>query len=111
MAIWSVWRPFPDPQGRGILTAPFGAGCYELRRSDTRGKVLFGSSGHVAHRMTSLLPAPLGSGTRHNSKKREYILHHVHSIEYRTTACITRAEALNLERALKVNRSAYLFKT
>jgi hypothetical protein len=28
---------------------------------------------HVAKRMTSLLPKPLGSGTRKNGKKREYI--------------------------------------
>ncbi len=111
MAIWSVWRPFPDPRRCGILTAPFGAGCYELRRSDTRRKVQFGSSSHVAQRMISLLPAPLGSGTRHNSKKREYILRHMHSIEYRTIARTTRVEALNLERNLKVNRGIYLFET
>jgi hypothetical protein len=25
---WSEWRPFPDPRQGGMLTAPFGAGCY-----------------------------------------------------------------------------------
>jgi hypothetical protein len=28
---WSDWLPFPDPKARGILQAPFGPGCYELR--------------------------------------------------------------------------------
>jgi len=25
------WRSFPDPRQGGILVAPFGPGCYELR--------------------------------------------------------------------------------
>jgi hypothetical protein len=63
---WSEWRPFPDPRKSGILTAPFGAGCYELRHRDGR-LVLFGTAGHVAYRMTSLLPKPFGSGHRSNA--------------------------------------------
>ena len=111
MANWSVWRSFPDPRRLGVLTAPFGAGCYELRLCDTREKLLYGTGGHVALRMTSLLPAPFGRGTRRNSEKREYVLKELHRIEYRTSACADVADAKNLERKLKVQRDHYQFRT
>lgn len=108
---WSEWRQFPDPRRHGFLIAPFGPGCYELRHSDSGELVLFGMSGHVAHRMTSLLPKPEGCGTRNNSDKQAYILQHIESIEYRTLACTTTDEAREQEQYLKDNKSFYLFLT
>jgi hypothetical protein len=67
--------------------------------------------GHVALRMTSLLPTPLGRGTRNNKFKREYIEKHLPQIEYRTVSCATGTEALNIEKELKKNRGMYKFPT
>jgi len=106
---WSTWRSFPDPRQRGILLAPFGPGCYELRNG--RQLVLYGQGAHVAHRMTSLLPEPSGCGTRNNRQKRECIFQHLDRIEYRTLACATRGEAKDEERRLRFRRSEYLFPT
>jgi hypothetical protein len=106
---WSDWRPFPDPRKSGILTAPFGAGCYELRHRD--GKlILYGTAGHVAYRMTSLLPEPFGAGHRSNAGKRAHILEHLEDIEYRTSAFATSQEAKACERGLKSNNT-YIFPT
>lgn len=104
---WSEWRLFPDPRKGETLTAPFGAGCYELRNGAQL--VLFGKGDHVAQRMASLLPLPLGTGTRNNREKRKYVSDHLGSIEYRTLACLTPDEAEDAERAMKANRLAYLF--
>lgn len=93
------------------MTAPFGAGCYELRRKGTGEKLLFGSSSHVAARMTSLLPAPLGWGMRRNSQKRKYVLEYLADIQYRTIAFETRGEALRFERELKLEDGPYLFSS
>ncbi len=108
---WSEWRRFPDPRHRGILIAPFGPGCYELRRGDTGQLVLFGKASNVAARMTSLLPNPIGCGTRNNSNKQEYVLQHLDRIEYRTISCGDVGEASSYERDLKTNKSAYVFPT
>jgi hypothetical protein len=106
---WSNWRPFPDPRKSGILTAPIGAGCYELRHRDGR-RVLFGTAGHVASRMTSLLPRPFGAEQRSNAAKRAYVLKHLEDIDYRTSASATSKEAKACERKLK-SRNAYIFST
>jgi hypothetical protein len=111
MSTWSDWLPFPDPRKGDHLAVPFGAGCYELRRRDTRQLVLFGSSGHVAARMTSLLPQPLGRGTRNNSQKRRYVLENLAMLDYRTAACQDREAALSLERELRTQAHLYLFRT
>jgi hypothetical protein len=111
MENWSEWRSFPDPRSCGVLIAPFGPGCYELRRNDTGKKVLFGMGGHLAVRMTALLPRPYGCGTRKNQKKREYVLKFINEIEYRTLACTSRREALECERQLKANSLEYEFGT
>jgi hypothetical protein len=86
---WTQWRRFPDPRKLELLTAPFGPGCYELR--DGAQLVLFGTSSHLAQRMTSLLPAPFGSGTRNNQNKRAYVLEHLDSIEIAYVAVLSLA--------------------
>jgi hypothetical protein len=106
---WSHWRLFPDPRQRGVLVAPFGPGCYELRNG--KQLVLYGQGGHVAHRMNSLLPTPWGSTGRRNREKREYVLKHLGRIEYRTLACATHGEAKDEERRLRSRSSEYLFPT
>jgi hypothetical protein len=108
-ATWSDWRPFPDPTRCGVLVAPLGPGCYELRHGDQL--VLFGKGGHVAQRMSSLLPRPWGCGTRNNSEKRLYVRKHLPQLEYRTLGTLSRAEATAEESRLTVNRAAYLFPT
>lgn len=107
---FSRWRPFPDPRLGGELVGPFGAGCYELRRSDTKELVLYGSSGHVCWRMTSLLPKPLGQGVRNNEEKRQYVFKHRSCIEYRTMACRSVVEARAAEARLLIENK-YLFST
>src|SRR5690349_8984928 len=94
---WSRWRPFPDPNKGGILVAPFGPGCYELRHRRSHKLILFGRGGHVASRMTSLLPNPDGTGVRRNDGKRKYVCSHLSDIEYRTLPCITREDATECE--------------
>ena len=106
---WSEWRPFPDPRKGGILIAPFGPGCYELRHRDGR-LVLFGTSAQVAYRMTSLLPKPFGTGHRSNSRKRAYVLEYIDDIQYRTALSKTNQEARECERELKSN-GGYIFST
>ncbi len=104
----SDWALFPDPRAGGLLTAPIGPGCYELRLGDQL--VCFGIGKNVAHRLTSLLPSPLGAGTRKHCGKRAYVLAHLGRIEYRTIACATRDEAAGIEREMKA-RGGYLFGT
>ena len=96
---WSEWRLFPDPRRQETLTAPFGPGCYELRVGTQL--LLFGSGAHCAARMTSLLPRPLGCGTRNNARKRADVLEYLGRAEYRTLACASIAEARAEERKLK----------
>ena len=97
MTSWSNWVAFPDPRQREYLCAPIGPGVYELRRSDTKELVLRGMGSNCAYRMTSLLPLPLGQGSRRNARKREYVLEHLDCIEYRTCPCETELEAKALE--------------
>lgn len=111
MPTWTPWRPYPDPRNGGILHAPIGPGVYDLRRISTKEPVLFGIGARCAHRMTSLLPAPFGCGTRNNQDKRKYLLRHLHDIEYRTLPCQTRTQAADIERRLKADNPNYHFKT
>jgi hypothetical protein len=107
---WSEWRAFPDPRENGVITAPFGPGVYELREIPSGDLVLVGSSKNCAARMASLLPAPLGSGTRANDEKRGYVLANVQLIEYRTRACRSREEAARFEREL-LDNGGYRFES
>jgi hypothetical protein len=106
---WSSWELFPDPRKRGILIAPFGPGCYELRNGNQL--VLFGRGKNTASRMGSLVPGPLGSGTRNNSAKKGYVLENIGIIEYRTLACSSPEEAVPEEGKLRKNKRDYLFPT
>jgi hypothetical protein len=106
---WSEWRPFPNPDQAGILCAPFGPGCYELRQRN--GSLIYvGSGGHVAQRMTSLLPTPHGAGTRDNEELRDFILANLATVDYRTAACSNLAQARKLERDRRTS-GKYLFPT
>ena len=108
MGTWSSWFPFPDPAKAGILFAPIGPGCYDLRHGTD--KVLCGSGKNVAFRMTSLLPKPWGQGTRNNAEKREYVLRNLGQIEYRTAPCKDDRAAKKLEIELR-QEGSYRFKT
>jgi glutamate/tyrosine decarboxylase-like PLP-dependent enzyme len=105
---WAYWRRFPNPRSGGILVAPLGAGCYQLRRADTGEKVIFGMARNVARRMSSLLPwSAGGGGHRNNAAKRNYVLRHLGNIQYRTCACTNVNEARALERQLRSERHRY----
>ena len=110
MAEWSEWKSYPDPRKGEVLVAPLGPGVYQVRNRVTRQKVLFGIGGKCAKRMRSLLPAPLGSGTRNNAAKREYMLRNLADLDYRCLTCETREEAAEVERAIP-DRREYLFPT
>lgn len=111
MAEWSQWSPFPNPHQKGILFSPFGPGVYQLRNIASGQLVLFGRGKNLAYRMSSLLPAPYGSGTRNNAQKQGYVLEHLPVIEYRTLPCLDEAEAISEENKLKRHRDDYLFPT
>ena len=100
---WTRWRSFPDPRSGGYLFAPFGPGVYELRNQTI--PVLFGRGKNVASRMSSLLPHPLGYGTRNNLEKREYVEQHLSDIEYRTMACEDVRSAKDEERKLRSRKN------
>ena len=108
MAAWSEWRFFPDPRKGEALVAPLGAGCYDLRLGDE--KILFGRGGHLALRMTSLLPRPEGTGTRNNTDKRAFVLANLGRIEYRTIAFTQIEDSRKCEAELKATGS-YRFTT
>lgn len=108
---WSRWRPFPAPAELGQLSAPFGPGVYELRNRESAELVLFGRSKNVAHRMSSLLPRPLGVLGRSNEAKNLYVLTNLRNIQYRTKACRTENEAKDAERAIRARKDDYIFST
>lgn len=110
MKDWTAWRPFPDPRKLKYLVSPFGPGIYELRDRRSSARVLVGSGKNCAFRLSSLLPAPLGQGTRNNSEKRDHVLQNLKDIEYRTRACASVVEARSAERLLRRSRR-YLFGT
>lgn len=70
--------------------------------------VYVGEGGHVAYRMSSLLTAPYGKGTRNNLKLRQYIFENLSSIMYRTLACNDKATAKKLQDEMIVTNK-YLF--
>jgi hypothetical protein len=107
---WSDWRPFPDPREGDYLYAPFGPGVYLLRHPSTGELILFGRSGNVVSRISSLLPKPLGRGTRRNEAKRQYVLDHIDDVEYRTLACKDVKESVPVEGELARN-GRYIFNT
>lgn len=107
---WSEWRQFPNPEKKEYLYAPFGPGVYQLRNRKTKQFVLFGESGHVAYRMTSLLPKPLGRGSRDNSNKRENVLNNINDIEYRTIALDSKEMAKSFETFVK-KQECYIYNT
>ena len=110
MSGWNSWQQFPDPRVGGYLSAPFGPGVYEVRNCSTSELILCGHSKNVAKRMASILPAPLGAGTRNNSDKRQIVFNHLGEIEYRTMACKDKNTALTAERQLR-SRYNYCFPT
>lgn len=108
---WTEWMPFPDPRKHGMLTAPFGPGCYEVRHRNGGKLVLFGKGNNTALRFTSLLPAPHGQGTRNNTDKRAYCLTHIDNLDYRTLACATKADVVIEENKMKARAADYIFRT
>jgi hypothetical protein len=98
---WSEWRKFPDPRKEEYLTAPFGCGVYQLRNDKTDEFVLFGRGKRCALRMTSLLPPPLGAGTRNNETKRDYVKKHIKSISYRTLSFKLESKMKAEEKEIK----------
>ena len=106
---WQDWLPFPAPNKGMYLRAPFGPGVYQLRNVASGELVLFGTGKNCASRMSSLLPPPLGTGTRNNSQKREYVAKNINVIEYRCAAFSSIGDAKELERELK--KTEHLFNT
>lgn len=98
---WSDWAKFPDPRLCGYLHAPFGFGVYQLRNVSSSEYILFGSGNNLAVRMSSLLPKPLGQGTRNNEAKRLYVLENLNNIEYRTVALKTKPEMISCEKEIE----------
>ena len=106
---WTNLTPFPDPRKGEFITAPLGAGIYELYDHAARRWVLVGYSKNVAYRMTSLLPKPFGAGHRSNKAKQDYIYKNLSSISYRTKACHNGNEARKEEQKLLASGRRYVF--
>ena len=87
-----------------------GPGVYELRNRATGELVLIGSAKNCCYRLSSLLPAPWGQGTRRNSKKRDYVFKTIADIEYRYQHCSSDVEARVVERK-RLKEADYVFKT
>ncbi|WP_298392226.1 hypothetical protein [Flavobacterium sp.] len=90
---WSQWKPMPQPESCRAIDAPIGPGIYQIKTSNTNQFILFGIGVQCQKRMKSLYPKPYGVGTRNNSDKRDFILKHWKSLEYRTLSTATREEA------------------
>ena len=99
--IWSPWEAFPDPEEKGWLTAPFGPGIFQLRHKSNGQLLTYGSAKHCAHRMTSLLPPPLGLGTHKNENLLNYIADHLEDIEYQCIACTDEKQMKKAEAFVK----------
>ena len=95
---WSEWGKFPDPRKEEYLYAPFGCGVYQIRNKNEY--ILFGRGKNCAFRMSSLLPKPLGQGTRKNDEKSIYVFKNNDSLEYRTIAFNSEYEVINFEKNL-----------
>lgn len=102
--LWDNWKPFPDPRKGDLLIAPFGYGVYQLRNKKTFEYILFGKGTHLAERMSSILPAPFGCGTRNNMEKRNYVFDHLDEIEYRSVSFLDKREMKNCEDVLRTLR-------
>lgn len=105
---WTEFFPFPSPIRMEYLHAPFGPGAYELKNEKTKELFYVGEGGHVAWRMTSLLPAPYGKGTRNNAKPRQYVFNNLGDIHYRTLICKDKATAKQIQDKMIDNHN-YLF--
>jgi hypothetical protein len=110
MNTWSELHNFSDPTQGGCLCALFGLGAYGWPRKRTGSLILFGRSQNVAYRMSSLLPAPRGCGTRSNNRKQSYVCDFLPDIEYRTKACADETQAM-FEEELRRCKGGYLFAT
>jgi hypothetical protein len=99
---WSDWRVFPNPTMGEYLYAPLGPGVYQLRIRSTGAFLLFGAGENLAYRMSSLLPEPYGCGTRKNHEKRQTVWNNTGDVEYRTVACSSKSETMEIETALRL---------
>lgn len=98
---WSEWRSFPDSGKGEYLYAPFGFGIYQLLNNRTKEYILFRSGNNLAYRMSSLLPEPLGCGTRKSTIKRDYVLGNLEDMIYRTVPFFDEISMKVYEREIK----------
>ena len=98
---WTEWKSFPDPQKGENLTAPFGYGIYQLKNRRTKEFVIFGKGNNCAHRMSSLLPRPIGASGRNAEDKKENVQENLPDIDYRTVFFLDEAEMQKMEKLIK----------
>jgi len=107
MSTWSAWRPFPLPSRGEYLFAPLGSGP---RNREVGVLVYVGSTKSCAYRMASLLPVPIGVGTRDNGEPRANVLANLDGVDYRTPPFEYAAEAADFENHRRC-LAKYLFST
>jgi hypothetical protein len=110
MQIWSAWKAMPSPDLCKSIEGPLGPGVYQIRNKSTKQLIQFGIGVECQKRMRSLFPKPYGSGTRNNEEKRNYILKHWQTLEYRTLKTASREDAALIEKAIK-QANNHLFNT
>ena len=98
---WSDWLPFPNPFNNDYLNAPLGPGIYQIRTKNTHDYIMSGESEETLLRMLSLFPKPFYKGNRDSKVKRDYIQDNIDDIEYRTVACSSKEEAVEIKNKLK----------
>lgn len=98
---WQEWKQFPDPRKKEYLFAPFGYGVYQLFNNKIKDYVLFGRGKNLAFRITTILPSPLGQGTRNSDEKKDFVLKHLKDIVYRTIPLANEQECKDFEKKLR----------
>ena len=106
LGAWTEWRRLPDPRRGEMLTAPLGAGLYELRLT-TGELVLITASRNVASEMSRLLPDGTGPGLSATTSQRTFLRKHLEELEYRVMGCATFEDAC--ARAADADASRHKF--
>lgn len=89
---WSTWKRFPNAQSGDFVEAPIGPGVYEVRHSDTGELIAFGHAGNVANAIADL-KVDGGGSSWSRIFRRDNPMPQVNSLEYRTCATASRADA------------------
>ena len=100
---WTDWKRFPRAERGEQLEAPIGPGIYEVRDAATGALFTFGAADSVAQTLAGLtVRSRFASWFRIGTPVRDLTL------EYRTCATSTRAEANTAAEGMIARRETWL---